>query len=145
MDYRIISADATIGQIQVTYSNSGTDIATYAIDVPIVEGAFLTGDALVAEIQSRAPVWLVERKSSTSTATGFDTIVELARPEREAAAARVAAAQAAAEASLTYAQKRRKEYPPITDCLDGVVKGDQAQIDKYIADCQAVKAKYPKP
>lgn len=28
---------------------------------------------------------------------------------------------------------------------EGVVKGDQAQIDKYIADCLAVKAKYPKP
>ena len=44
----------------------------------------------------------------------------------------------------TYAEKRRKEYPPITDYLDGVAKGDQAQIDKYIADCLAVKAKYPK-
>ena len=45
---------------------------------------------------------------------------------------------------LTYAQKRVAEYPPMTDYLDGVVKGDQAQIAKYIADCQAVKAKYPK-
>jgi len=45
---------------------------------------------------------------------------------------------------LTYAQKRASEYPPYTDYLDGVVKGNQAQIDKYIADCQAVKAKYPK-
>ena len=45
---------------------------------------------------------------------------------------------------LTYSQKRAAEYPPITDYIDGVVKGDQAQIDKYIADCQAVKAKYPK-
>jgi len=44
----------------------------------------------------------------------------------------------------TYAQKRAAEYPPMTDYLDGVVKGDQAQIDKYIADCLAVKAKYPK-
>jgi len=44
----------------------------------------------------------------------------------------------------TYAQKRAAEYPPMTDYLDGVVKADQAQIDKYIADCQAVKAKYPK-
>ena len=44
----------------------------------------------------------------------------------------------------TYAQKRAAEYPPYTDYLDGVVKADQAQIDKYIADCQAVKAKYPK-
>ena len=39
---------------------------------------------------------------------------------------------------------RAKEYPPITDYIDGVVKNDQAQIDKYIADCLAVKAKYPK-
>ena len=45
---------------------------------------------------------------------------------------------------LTYAQKRAAEYPPMTDYIDGVVKGDQAQIDKYIADCLAVKAKYPK-
>jgi hypothetical protein len=43
-----------------------------------------------------------------------------------------------------YQRKRAAEYPPITDYIDGVVKGDQAQIDKYIADCQAVKAKYPK-
>jgi hypothetical protein len=43
-----------------------------------------------------------------------------------------------------YKYKRAAEYPPITDYLDGIVKGNQAQIDKYIADCQAVKAKYPK-
>jgi hypothetical protein len=43
-----------------------------------------------------------------------------------------------------YIAKRAAEYPPITDYIDGVVKGDQAQINKYIADCQAVKAKYPK-
>jgi methyl coenzyme M reductase subunit C-like uncharacterized protein (methanogenesis marker protein 7) len=44
-----------------------------------------------------------------------------------------------------YKEQRASEYPPITDYLDGVVKGDQAQIDAYIAACQAVKAKYPKP
>jgi len=43
-----------------------------------------------------------------------------------------------------YMSKRAAEYPSITDYIDGVVKGDQAQINKYIADCQAVKAKYPK-
>ena len=46
--------------------------------------------------------------------------------------------------SHAYIAKRAAEYPSITDYLDGVVKGDQAQINKYIADCQAVKAKYPK-
>jgi hypothetical protein len=54
-----------------------------------------------------------------------------------------AAVQAYVDAHA-YIAKRAAEYPPITDYIDGVVKGDQAQIDKYIADCQAVKAKYPK-
>lgn len=44
-----------------------------------------------------------------------------------------------------YIAKRQAEYPPITDYLDGIVKGDQEQIDAYIAACQAVKTKYPKP
>jgi hypothetical protein len=43
-----------------------------------------------------------------------------------------------------YKYARAAEYPPITDYIDGVVKGNQVQIDKYIADCLAVKAKYPK-
>lgn len=46
--------------------------------------------------------------------------------------------------SLTYSQKRAREYPPMTDYLDGIVKGDQAQIDAYIAACKSVKNKYPK-
>lgn len=43
-----------------------------------------------------------------------------------------------------YIAKRVAEYPSMTDYLDGVVKGDQTQIGKYIADCLAVKTKYPK-
>jgi hypothetical protein len=43
-----------------------------------------------------------------------------------------------------YARKRKAEYPDIYDYMDGIVKNDQAQIDKYIADAQAVKSKYPK-
>ena len=44
-----------------------------------------------------------------------------------------------------YAELRAAEYPSVNDYLDGIVKGDQAQIDAYIAACQAVKTKYPKP
>jgi hypothetical protein len=40
---------------------------------------------------------------------------------------------------------RALEYPPFTDYLDGVVKGNQLQIQQYIDACLAVKAKYPKP
>ena len=45
---------------------------------------------------------------------------------------------------LTYAEKRAAEYPDYRDYLDGVVKGDQDQVDAYIAACNAVKLKYPK-
>jgi hypothetical protein len=47
--------------------------------------------------------------------------------------------------SLSYSEKRALSYPAMTDYVDGIVKNDQAQIDKYIADCLEVKAKYPKP
>jgi len=59
----------------------------------------------------------------------------------DAEAAQIVAASAPV---LTYAQKRISEYPPITDYLDGIVKGDTAQVNTYIAACLAVKAKYPK-
>jgi hypothetical protein len=39
---------------------------------------------------------------------------------------------------------RVNEYPDFKEYLDGIVKGDDAQIQKYINDCLAVKAKYPK-
>ena len=54
-----------------------------------------------------------------------------------------AAVQAEMDATA-YITKRAAEYPPITDYIDGVVKGNQTQIDAYITACLAVKAKYPK-
>ena len=47
-------------------------------------------------------------------------------------------------ASQAYVGKRQAEYPPMTDYLDAIVKGDIAQQEAYIAACLAVKAKYPK-
>ena len=46
--------------------------------------------------------------------------------------------------ALDYARKRKAAYPDIYDYMDGIVKNDQTQIDKYIADSQAVKARYKK-
>ena len=70
----------------------------------------------------------------------FTTEEELARDAEEA---RFAEKQAEL-AKTQYQRDRATEYPPVTDYLDGIVKGDTAQVDKYIADCQVVKAKYPK-
>lgn len=69
---------------------------------------------------------------------------DIEQPTEEALIVEVARLQAEYDA-LEYQRLRAPEYPSITDYIDGVVKGDQAQIDKYIADCLAVKAKYPKP
>jgi hypothetical protein len=43
-----------------------------------------------------------------------------------------------------YQRDRAKEYPSFLEYLDGIVKGDAEQVQKYIDDCLAVKAKYPK-
>lgn len=55
------------------------------------------------------------------------------------------AAKQAALAATEYQRQRAAEYPPMADYLDGIVKGDQAQVQAYIDACLAVKAKYPKP
>lgn len=47
-------------------------------------------------------------------------------------------------ASEAYKELRAREYPPITDYIDGIVKGDNAQVQAYIDACLAVKNKYPK-
>ena len=80
MEYQITSANADIGQIEVLYKQDGIDVAAYAIDVPIVNGAFLTGVELNAEIQHRAPVWINTRKQELANAIGFDEIIALVQP-----------------------------------------------------------------
>lgn len=62
-----------------------------------------------------------------------------------AVAAQEAEAARWAEFNNRYDVKRVAEYPPITDYIDGVVKGDQAQVQAYIDACLAIKVKYPKP
>jgi len=53
------------------------------------------------------------------------------------------AVQAEVDANA-YKEKRRAEYPNITDYLDAIVKGDDTQKQAYIDACLAVKNKYPK-
>ena len=68
--------------------------------------------------------------------------------EEEAEFDAMEAAKAAEQVQLAntkYQLQRAAEYPPMADYLDGIVKGDQAQVQAYIDACLAVKAKYPKP
>jgi hypothetical protein len=66
-------------------------------------------------------------------------------PEEEAEWERELAERQAFKVANEYKEKRALEYPSFIDYLDGVVKGDQAQVQAYIDACLAVKDKYPKP
>lgn len=41
--------------------------------------------------------------------------------------------------------QRTAAYPPASDYLDGIAKGDEAQVEAYKAACLAVKAAHPFP
>jgi len=47
-------------------------------------------------------------------------------------------------AANAYKVSRASEYPDFKEYLDGIVKGDQAQVQAYIDACNAIKNKYPK-
>jgi hypothetical protein len=86
--------------------------------------------------------WAFHGEVTYENLTWIDT--EISKPSKATLDAEVIRLQSVYDAK-EYARKRTREYPPITDYLDGVVKSNQAQIDAYIAACQAVKTKYPKP
>jgi hypothetical protein len=46
---------------------------------------------------------------------------------------------------VEYQRLRAPEYPDFKEYLDGLVKGDSAQMQSYIDKCLEVKSKYPKP
>lgn len=73
--------------------------------------------------------------------TGEQTEIEVSQEE----IARREQEMLAHIASITYTQRRAEAYPSFIEYIDGVVKGDQAQIQAYIDQCLAVKARYPKP
>jgi hypothetical protein len=76
LTYKITSADQSIGQIQVTfYDENNMPVGNYAIDIPIVNGAFISGPELDARIMQVAPTWHAQRKVDVATAAGFDSIV----------------------------------------------------------------------
>jgi len=60
-------------------------------------------------------------------------------PSGDYSAERLAVAQQAVR------NRRREEYPPFEDYLDGIVKDDADQIAEYKARALAVKNKYPMP
>ena len=66
------------------------------------------------------------------------------KPTKEEVEAEISRLQQEWE-NTEYQRLRAPEYPDVKEYLDGIVKGNQAQIQSYIDKCLAVKVKYPKP
>jgi hypothetical protein len=86
---------------------------------PSAECYFAGGEDLVWDADAPIP-----------SEDAFITAMDAARSER---------------AKTAYREQRAAEYPDFREYIDGIVKGDQAQVQAYIDACLAVKAKYPKP
>lgn len=80
-------------------------------------------------------------RTEIDLSTGEQRVIELTPEE----IAQMQAQEEARIAAIPYDEKRRAEYPDFREYLDGIVKGDAAQVQRYIDACLAVKAKYPKP
>ena len=55
---------------------------------------------------------------------------------------------ASERAATQYQRDRQPEYPSLATFADAYYwaqKGDNTKMDEYVASCDAVKAKYPKP
>lgn len=81
MEFKIVNATRQLGQIEVAYFFDGKHYGTYAIDVPIVNGAFLTGAELAQEIEHRAPTWAIEREAAVLSASNFGELEALIQHE----------------------------------------------------------------
>lgn len=98
---------------------------------------------IVDAISSLAPT--AEWSLTGNEYAGLDWMsADIMPPTEEELLTEAARLQAEYDA-LEYQRLRAAEYPSINDYIDGVVKGDQEQIDAYIAACLAVKEKFPKP
>jgi hypothetical protein len=85
--------------------------------------------------------WVFQGEVTYENLTWLDT--EIAKPSKSALDAEIIRLQTEYD-NKEYQRNRAAEYPPVTDYLDAIVKGDTAQQQTYIDACLAVKAKYPK-
>ena len=105
-------------------------------DIVETENTFIVGDNVIAK-NVMPGAFIVNAEPPSENTAGWDY--------RDGAFIARQSPPAPQIDPTLYQRQRVTEYPPMTDYIDGVVKGDQAQIDAYIAACLAVKAKYPKP
>lgn len=129
MEYQIIAFDESVGQIVVEY-NEGM---TFALDLPIEDGAYPEGEALDVLIKQFLPVWVVERKkaiaSGVSNAESIKAVVvpKSVQPVQQP------------DAEVLRQMAYRTESDPI------FFKGQrgEATMEEWLAKVAEIKERYP--
>lgn len=68
IEFRLVDFHQKTGSLQISYFNENIpDGVLFSINIPIVEGAYLQGDALVSLINSYAPLDIFERAATIKT------------------------------------------------------------------------------
>lgn len=82
MQYLITAFDKALGRATVQFVSSvdGTVLLETPIDIPVVNGSYIAGDALEALIQTRAPQMLEDRKKALAVAPDSSPIEALIKP-----------------------------------------------------------------
>jgi len=134
---------------KITYLCQGQEDNTsrIAIDNEYIDSANFVGfvDSNIHAIQWDGTSGEIEYKDDTPNATisdissyGFETKFAT---EKQAIADAEAQAEADRIANMTYADKRKAEYPSIADQLDDIYHNG---IDGWKGTIKAIKDKYPK-
>ena len=77
MQYKILSFDESLGQVVVEYSDAAGPVARYAMDLPIVNGQFISGQELDDELNRRAPTYIAERRDQLAVVSNAADIAAL--------------------------------------------------------------------
>lgn len=99
---------------------------------------------LVKALKSLYPGSIWSLNGDTYSGFTWSDENETSKPTEEELIEECKRLQAEHEAT-EYQRLRAAEYPDFKEYLDGIVKGDDEQVQAYIDACKAVKEKYPKP
>lgn len=127
MTYKMVQFNPLSGQLIVDVEGQ-----QFNVDVPIEDGNFISGEHLDTWIKACIPNHHFERQESLKNVGNAEDIAALC-------------SRVTQYREVSYAELRAQSYPPYTDYLDAVVKGDDEAIQAYINRCLEVKAMYPKP
>lgn len=125
--YKCIQFNELTGQLVVEIEGQ-----QFSVDVPIENGAFVTGEHLDTWIKACIPTHHYERKARLAEVSNASEISALC-------------SQTMKHREVSYWELREQSYPPMSDYLDAVVKDDKVAMQAYIDRCKEVKAMYPKP